>query len=140
MNNLLVIISLGVSLLNSSIEDFSEQSINLRELSLPAVIAFYLFYRDLTTGTLAWPDLLSGMIMTLVMLVLIYRQKMGLGDLLWYLIIGLAFDFTRANLILLTACFFFLVAFLLHKIKRNQPVGFLPFLFIGYVINFIFWQ
>ena len=65
----------------------------------------------------------------------IFKQKMGSGDLLIYLIIASYFSVTAASLALLVASFLAITVFIIEQNNKKQSFPFLPYIFIGLIFT-----
>lgn len=70
----------------------------------------------------------------------IARHKLGGGDLLIYLILVFYFTPRFANLTLLTASILLLGLFACHQLKVKESVAFIPFIFLGFVIQLLVYE
>lgn len=65
------------------------------------------------------------------------KNKIGKGDLLIYLILTFCFDPKFANLTFLTASIILLSFFIGGEVSKNEPVAFIPFIYIGLIIQLL---
>ncbi len=63
------------------------------------------------------------------------QRKMGLGDLLIYLIIACYFTPSFANLVFLFASILVIAIFLIEKTPINHRYPFIPYIFLGLVLT-----
>lgn len=113
-----------LTLLFCSLSDVYDQSIYPVVL-IPAILIGLLDYRAVSI------DYCIGLVTFIALLICIYFEKMGLGDALIYLMIGLNFSFENANYILITACFILLSCQLTHS-KVKHP--FVPYLLVSFLL------
>lgn len=65
------------------------------------------------------------------------KHKIGKGDLLIYLVLTFCFDPKFANLTFLTASIILLSFFIGGEVSKNEPVAFIPFIYIGLIIQLL---
>lgn len=118
------------SLLLATIADYNQKSFNL--LFLIPAISIAILYNQLSSYSLI--DWGSFTCIIFVLSWYVFKQKMGSGDLIIYLIISNYFSITVANLSLLIASFLAIIIFLIEKNDKNQSFPFLPFIFIGLIL------
>lgn len=125
------------SLLLIAISDYYQNEFDLIFI-FPAIITSILFNRIYLFNWIEW---LSFLPVLIVLSIYSFKQKMGLGDLLIYVLISTYFTPTFANLTLLFAA---LILIIIHFTENNlvsHNYPFIPFIFIGLIISkFIFEQ
>ena len=119
------------SLLLTTIADYNQQSFDLLFLVPAAVIT--LLYNQFANYKLI--DWISFGCITFVLSWNIFKQKMGSGDLLIYLIIASYFSVTAASLALLVASFLAITVFIIEQNNKKQSFPFLPYIFIGLIFT-----
>ena len=65
------------------------------------------------------------------------KHKIGKGDLIIYLVLTFCFDPKFANLTFLTASIILLSFFIGGEVSKNEPVAFIPFIYIGLIIQLL---
>ncbi len=65
------------------------------------------------------------------------KHKIGKGDLLIYLILTFCFDPKFTNLTFLTASIILLSFFIVSEVSKKEPVAFIPFIYIGLIIQLL---
>ena len=123
------------SLLLAAISDYQVQKFDIT-LVLPALVISLQhimnnFYRISTT------DLIEFLPIFLFFLFETVRKKCGSGDLIVYLILSFYFNSKFANSTFLTASIALLIVFLGSKMSKKEPVAFIPFIYIGLIIQLL---
>ena len=65
------------------------------------------------------------------------KNKIGKGDLIIYLVLTFCFDPKFANLTFLTASIILLSFFIGDEVSKKEPVAFIPFIYIGLIIQLL---
>ena len=65
------------------------------------------------------------------------KKKIGKGDLIIYLVLAFCFDPKFANLTFLTASIVLLGFFISGEVNKKEPVAFIPFIYIGLIIQLL---
>ena len=119
------------SLLVVAISDYQKQEFDLL-LLIPAISVAILFNQFAAFTLIDWISftLLLGIFSYSIM-----QRKMGLGDLLIYLIIACYFTPSFANLVFLFASILVIAIFLIEKTPINHRYPFIPYIFLGLVLT-----
>ncbi|WEV70589.1 prepilin peptidase [Lactobacillus sp. ESL0785] len=125
------------SILLAAICDYEQHEFYLIML-LPAIILALTKSPDLLHFQLL--DDLEFLPLLLILTYYVYRQKLGSGDLLIYLILALYFSPHFANTVFLLGAIFSLGYFVNQGKKRlaSKPIAFVPCLFLGLTIQLLF--
>ena len=115
------------SLLLVTISDYNQQNFDLLFLVPATLIA--IFYNQFPNYNLI--DWISFICIISILGWNAFKQKMGSGDLIIYLIISSYFSTTVANFTLLIASLLAIIVFLIERNDKNQSFPFLPFIFTG---------
>ena len=118
------------SLLLVTISDYNEKEFNLLWLT-PALLVV-LIHNQLSSFQLI--DWFSFLLMIFIFSWNIFKRKIGLGDLLVYLIIALYFTPAYANLVFLIASILLIFIYLIEKRQANYQHPFIPYIFMGLII------
>ena len=125
------------SLLLIAISDYYQNEFDLIFI-FPAIITSILFNRIYLFNWIEW---LSFLPVLIVLSIYSFKQKMGLGDLLIYVLISTYFTPTFANLTLLFAALILIIIHFTENNLASYNYPFIPFIFIGLIISkFIFEQ
>lgn len=119
------------SLLAVAISDYQEQEFDLLLLT-PAVSIAVLFNRFAAFTLIDW---ISLFLLLIIFSYNIWQKKMGLGDLLIYLIIACYFTPSFANLVFLFASILVIIIFLIEKDPADHHYPFIPYIFLGLVLT-----
>lgn len=65
------------------------------------------------------------------------KKKIGKGDLIIYLVLAFCFDPKFANLTFLTGSIVLLGFFISGEVNKKEPVAFIPFIYIGLIIQLL---
>ena len=65
------------------------------------------------------------------------KNKIGKGDLIIYLVLTFCFDPKFTNLTFLTASIILLSFFIVSEVSKKEPVAFIPFIYIGLIIQLL---
>lgn len=119
------------SLLVVAISDYQKQEFDLL-LLIPAISVAILFNQFAAFTLIDWISftLLLGIFSYSIM-----QRKMGLGDLLIYLILACYFTPSFANLVFLFASILVIAIFLIEKTPINHRYPFIPYIFLGLVLT-----
>ncbi|WP_186277700.1 prepilin peptidase [Lactobacillus sp. LL6] len=98
---------------------------------IPAIIVSLYNFSSFTTL-----DLMQSVPIFIVLLFYVYKQKLGSGDLILYLILVFYFHAEFANYTFLLASLFCIVHYFLNKkrIDKNQQIALFPYLFLSLII------
>lgn len=122
-------------LLIIAISDYQEQEFDLLFL-IPAFSIALIFNQFAIFSLIDW---LSFFLLLTVFAYYIWQKKMGLGDLLIYLVIACYFTPSFANFAFLFASILMILIFLFEKSSLNQRHPFIPYIFLGIILTqFIF--
>ncbi|WP_148238664.1 prepilin peptidase, partial [Lactobacillus crispatus] len=122
-------------LLTVAISDYQEQEFDLLFL-IPAFSIALIFNQFAIFSIIDW---LSFFLLLTVFAYYIWQKKMGLGDLLIYLVTACYFTPSFANFAFLFASIFMVLIFLFEKSSLNQRHPFIPYIFLGIILTqFIF--
>lgn len=121
------------SLFLTSISDFYKKEYDIFFL-LPAIIVA--FTNNKLFSFTAF-DLISFILLTFIFGWSIFKGKIGLGDLLIYIILSIYFTPSVVNTILLVACLTLLLTFFIEQKNCNYQYPFLPFIFLGLVFTLL---
>ncbi len=107
-----------------------------KEFDLPLISpAFLVILIDNQIPCFQLIDWLSLLLLILVFSWNIFKQNMGSGDLLIYLIIALYFTPSITNLVLLFASILLILIYLIDTRATNYHYPFIPYILIGLIIT-----
>lgn len=107
-----------------------------KEFDLPLIFpAFLVILIDNQIPCFQLIDWLSLLLLILVFSWNIFKQNMGSGDLLIYLIIALYFTPSITNLVLLFASILLILIYLIDTRATNYHYPFIPYILIGLIIT-----
>lgn len=121
------------SILVTAISDWNTKSFESKILVTPAIIALINFIENIRKINIS--DLISILIIGLLMIFYIRKNKLGLGDLLIYLLVALNYSSTTANLMLLIGSFLILIWYISKPNSSHKlEIPMIPFLFCSLII------
>ncbi|WLT00032.1 prepilin peptidase [Lactobacillus helsingborgensis] len=133
-NNILTAVVIFCLLL-AAISDYQKQSFDVI-LILPALI-LALLQVSKTVPQYTIVDYFQLLPILILFIYEIYRQKLGSGDLLIYLILSFYFQPEFANFTLLLASILVLIKFISIQVEESEPIAFVPFIFLGLTIQLL---
>ncbi|RMC38496.1 MULTISPECIES: A24 family peptidase [unclassified Lactobacillus] len=124
------------SLLLVAIYDATHSEFHLVML-LPALFSISYHINNLFKAELL--DYIEAFPILILLVIYIFQKKLGSGDLIIYLILILYFNAHFANQVFLFGSIFLLSQFILEKknFSKKQAIPFIPYLFLGLVIQLI---
>ena len=123
------------SLLLTAISDYQVQEFDII-LVLPALIISVLHIMN-NLNSISIISFIQFLPIFLLLLFETIRKKCGSGDLIIYLILSFYFNSKFANLTFLTASITLLIVFFSSEMNKKQPIAFIPFIYIGLIIQLL---
>ena len=137
---MLAAIILGLYLLLMSIIDIKQRSISRLSILLGLAICVGLFTH---AQELTWVDLCGGVIFGIFFLGLskITRERIGYGDSLLILLLGIGLGYRQQMIVVFMAFFisalFSFIMIWRKKLKKHSAIPFIPFIGVAYLISLI---
>lgn len=120
------------SLLCCAIFDYHDQEFPTVFIVPAIIIAIFNFSIPSLT------DLIQFIPIFILLVYYVYKNKLGSGDLIIYLILALYFNAEFANQVFLIAAIIFIFVFILiKKANKNQRVALVPYLLLGLIIKLL---
>ena len=103
-------------------------------LNIVAAIMLHTIFRDISGKSLIEGAIIGGIFLIISV---VTREKIGYGDSLVFLAIGLIMGGEKCFVIILLCSIFSLVAIILKKTTFKSTVAFMPFVLAGALVTFI---
>ncbi len=119
-------------LLICAMTDSQDQTFEISCLFGPILIA--LFFSKWSWNQLNLIIGISWLLFIIVLLILVKTDRLGMGDLLWFLILSVYLGFSSSLVLILIACLLCLGWQTLIAFKNNDRIAFVPFIAIAFFL------